>query len=133
MVRGRLDLFAFLWVHQTLAHGSHASSTPFYPVYGRVTPCWANQSLSNLPFCDSSLEASVRAADLVARLTLAEAIAQLDNNGRNSVPRLGLDLYQYHSEGLHGVRTSCLDLPGANTTEFPQVTGMAATVRPHAS
>ena len=83
--------------------------------------------MAGLPFCDTRLDARKRAKDLVARLTLAEKAAQLDNSGANSVPRLGVDLYQYHSEGLHGVRTACIDFPQVNTTEFPQVTGMAAT------
>ena len=38
-----------------------------------------------------------------------------------------VDLYQYHSEGLHGVRTAGLLFLGVNTTLFPQVTGLAAT------
>jgi beta-glucosidase-like glycosyl hydrolase len=64
-------------------------------------------------------------------MTLGEKLAQLaagdGNKGNNSVPRLGVDLYGYHSEGLHGVRTACNDEPGTNTTEFPQVVAMAAT------
>ena len=40
-------------------------------------------------------------------------------------------MYQYHSEGLHGVRDSCQDVRSGqqpiNTTEFPQVVALAAT------
>ena len=39
------------------------------------------------------------------------------------VPRLRLPEYNYHTEGLHGVRDSC-DSPA---TLWPQVSGMAAT------
>jgi len=69
--------------------------------------------------------------DLVLRMTLNERFNQLGNGDSNQVARLGVALYQYHSEGLHGVRTSCKDVSDRNlpynTTEFPQVTGLAAT------
>ena len=100
-------------------------------VPGHVPPCWTVPSLASLPFCNHSLPAAERAADLVARMTLPEKLAQLTagdgKQGNNSVPRLGVDRYEYHSEGLHGVRTACIVEPGLHTTEFPQVTGMAAT------
>ena len=35
--------------------------------------------------------------------------------------RLGVAAYTYHSEGLHGIRTACVDVPGVTTTLFPQV------------
>ena len=35
--------------------------------------------------------------------------------------------YEYHSEGTHGVRTTCKDIPGLRSTLFPQTTGLAAT------
>ena len=82
-----------------------SATAQHYPVYGRVTPCWENASLASLPFCNPKLDATARARDLVARFTTGEKIAQLGNSGENAVARLGVDLYQYHSEGLHGVRT----------------------------
>ena len=39
----------------------------------------------------------------------------------------GVIQYEYHSEGTHGVRTTCKDIPGLRSTLFPQTTGLAAT------
>ena len=48
----------------------------------------------------------------------------------NSIRVPQVPAYQYHSEGLHGIRTTCGLGPGRTplySTMFPQVTGMAAT------
>ena len=63
---------------------------------------------------------------LASALTPAEAVTQLSTFSFTSnhsgvvpgVPRLRLPPYNYHSEGLHGVRDSC-DKPSA--TLWPQV------------
>jgi len=88
---------------------------------------------TSLPFCDSSLSMDERAADLVSRMTLDEKLKQLIGGIHAGitpgVPRLGVPPYQYHSEGLHGLRSTC-DLEGQKpfySTLFPQVTGMGAT------
>jgi hypothetical protein len=88
--------------------------------------CFQNESLRALPYCNTTLDAKQRAVDLVQRLTLQEKYMQLTNKGE-AVPRLGVLEYMYHSEGLHGLRTVCKDIPGLNATGFPQVTAMAAT------
>eukprot|EP00750_Incisomonas_marina_P002966 INCI12791.2.p1 GENE.INCI12791.2~~INCI12791.2.p1 ORF type:complete len:714 (-),score=113.51 INCI12791.2:1394-3535(-) len=46
-----------------------------------------------------------------------------------ATPRLGVPAYQYHSEGLHGLRDSCKQQSERPlySTMFPQVTAMAAT------
>ena len=94
-----------------------------------IQPCWQTPSLASLPFCNASLDSSARAQDLVERMTMIEKLSQLGswNASGNEVPRLGVPRYSYHSEGLHGLRTVCRDMPGVNTTTFPQVVGMAAT------
>jgi beta-glucosidase len=61
-----------------------------------------------------------RAADLVARMTLEEKIAQLQNNAP-AIPRLGVPAYEWWNEALHGVARA-----GAATV-FPQAIGLAAT------
>ena len=88
--------------------------------------CWEDPALASLPYCDPALPPRVRAKDLVRRLSLEEKFNQTTSSG-GAVVRLGIDQYNYHSEGLHGVRTGCLDEPSINTTLFPQTTGMAAT------
>ena len=106
------------------------SGRPPTPAPPLVRPC----SVPGLPFCNGSLSITARAADLVARLSPAEKLAQLSTysfakkyNHRFTppVPRLGLPGYSYHTEGLHGVRDSYV--AGLNATLFPQVTAMAAT------
>jgi hypothetical protein len=92
-----------------------------------LRPCWENRSLASMPYCDPSVDAATRAKDLVGRLTRAEKIGQFLHSQGAAVPRLGLAFYQYHSEGLHGIRTACVDEPGVHSTLFPQVTALAAT------
>ena len=84
-----------------------------------VTPCWEQPSLSGLPFCDPSLPPDERSADLVSRMSNAEKFSLVGSTSA-AVPRLGVAAYQYHTEGLHGLRTVCNDLPGLRVTVFPQ-------------
>lgn len=87
-----------------------------------------NPCSAPFPFCNLSLTFKERAKDLVGRLTLAEKIVQL-SGGLNvvnpGIPRLGVPEWAYHSEGLHGIRTT--GSIGFAITLFPQVTAMAAT------
>uniref|UniRef100_A0A0E0J115 Uncharacterized protein n=1 Tax=Oryza nivara TaxID=4536 RepID=A0A0E0J115_ORYNI len=83
-------------------------------------------------FCDATLPAEQRAADLVARLTAAEKVAQLGDQAAG-VPRLGVPAYKWWSEALHGLATSGrglhFDAPGSAAraaTSFPQVLLTAA-------
>jgi beta-glucosidase len=69
---------------------------------------------------DSSRSFEERAADLVARMTLEEKIAQMQNNAP-AIPRLGVPAYEWWNEALHGVARA-----GAATV-FPQAIGIAAT------
>ena len=64
-----------------------------------------------------------RAADLVARMTLEEKIAQLQNNAP-AIPRLGVPAYEWWNEALHGVARA------GSATVFPQAIGLAATFDP---
>src|SRR5262245_61762078 len=72
------------------------------------------------PYRDTSRSFEERAADLVARMTLEEKIAQLQNNAP-AIPRLDLPAYEWWNEALHGVARA-----GAATV-FPQAIGLAAT------
>jgi beta-glucosidase len=64
-----------------------------------------------------------RANDLIRRMSLAEKVAQLQN-GAPAIPRLGLPVYDYWSEALHGVANN------GDATVFPQAIGAAATWDP---
>ncbi len=63
-----------------------------------------------------------RVSALVAQMTYAEKIAQLQNNAP-AVFRLGLAAYNYWNEGLHGVLTE-------GATSFPQAIALASTWDP---
>ncbi|GFP87084.1 beta-d-xylosidase 3 [Phtheirospermum japonicum] len=105
------------------------------PIIAQTRPVFAcdasgNPGLSNLTFCDPSLDVKTRVDDLVSRLTLQEKIGWLVS-GAKGVSRLGIPNYEWWSEALHGVSnvgpgTKFLGLvPGA--TSFPQVILTAAT------
>ncbi|HVY37772.1 MAG TPA: glycoside hydrolase family 3 C-terminal domain-containing protein, partial [Polyangia bacterium] len=64
--------------------------------------------------------AAARAADLVARMTRDEKIAQLMTDAP-AVPRLGVAAYDWWNEALHGVARAGV------ATVFPQAIGLAAT------
>ncbi|KAM3294090.1 hypothetical protein ACQJBY_037165 [Aegilops geniculata] len=80
-------------------------------------------------FCDATLPVAQRAADLVARLTAAEKVAQLGDEAAG-VPRLGVPAYKWWNEALHGLATSGkgLHFNGAvrSATSFPQAIGREA-------
>ena len=80
----------------------------------------AGVAAQDAPWRDIRLPAERRAADLVARMTLAEKAAQLKDNAP-AIPRLGIPAYAWWSEGLHGVARA------GNATVFPQAIGLAAT------
>jgi len=61
-----------------------------------------------------------RAADLVAKMTLAEKVRQMQN-AAPAIERLGVPSYEYWNEALHGVAR------GGEATIFPQAIAMAAT------
>ncbi len=71
-------------------------------------------------FLDKSLTPEARARDLVARMTLEEKAAQMQDNAP-AIPRLGLKRYGWWNEVLHGVARA------GNATVYPQAIGLAAT------
>lgn len=64
--------------------------------------------------------ADVKAAAVVAKMTLAEKVAQLQS-GAPAIPRLGIAAYDWWSEGLHGIARN------GYATVFPQAIGLAAS------
>jgi beta-glucosidase len=61
-----------------------------------------------------------KAAALVAKMTLAEKVAQVQS-GAPAIPRLGIAAYDWWSEGLHGIARN------GYATVFPQAIGLAAS------
>lgn len=64
-----------------------------------------------------------REDDLIGRMSLAEKVAQLQNDAP-ALPRLGLPAYNYWNEALHGVANNGV------ATVFPEPVGGAATWNP---
>lgn len=121
---------------------SGGSPRPPHPDPERpVTPvpqACTSTNTTSLPFCNSSLSTEKRVADLLSRLATDEKLTQLIGGIGGGVTPGVRDLfppYQYHSEGLHGLRSTCglnkagpAQQPGKlYSTLFPQVTAMAAT------
>jgi beta-glucosidase len=71
-------------------------------------------------YLDTKKSFEERAADLVSRMTLDEKIAQM-SHFTPGIERLGVNKYNWWSEGLHGVLTK------KKATIFPQAIGLAAT------
>jgi beta-glucosidase len=61
-----------------------------------------------------------KAAALVAKMSLAEKVAQLQS-GAPAIPHLGVAAYDWWSEGLHGIARN------GYATVFPQAIGLAAS------
>lgn len=74
-------------------------------------------------YLDAQQSFALRAKDLVARMSLAEKIAQLQNDAP-AIERLGVPKYEWWNEALHGVARA-----GAATV-FPQAIGLAASFEP---
>ncbi|HVX05840.1 MAG TPA: glycoside hydrolase family 3 C-terminal domain-containing protein [Rhodanobacteraceae bacterium] len=68
-------------------------------------------------------QATVCAQALVAKLTLEEKVAQLQDDAP-AIPRLGVPAYTWWNEGLHGLAR------GGFATVFPQSIGLAASWDP---
>nr|WP_225561556.1 glycoside hydrolase family 3 protein [Rhodanobacter sp. DHB23] len=64
--------------------------------------------------------AVARASALVAKMTLAEKVSQLQNDAP-AIPRLGVSAYEWWNEGLHGHARD------GYATVFPQAIGLAAS------
>ncbi len=65
-------------------------------------------------------DAHSRAVALVAKMTLPEKVAQMQNDAP-AIPRLGVPAYDWWSEGLHGIARN------GYATVFPQAIGLAAS------
>jgi beta-glucosidase len=70
-------------------------------------------------YLDPAQPQEARIQDLIARMTLEEKAAMMQNS-TPGVPRLGIPKYDWWSEALHGVANS------GTATVFPQAIGLAA-------
>ncbi|HEX7619503.1 MAG TPA: glycoside hydrolase family 3 C-terminal domain-containing protein, partial [Verrucomicrobiae bacterium] len=72
---------------------------------------------------DPSKPLKARADDLIRRMSLAEKVAQL-KNAAPAISRLGLPVYDYWNEALHGVANNGI------ATVFPEPVGAASSWNP---
>lgn len=97
---------------------------------GAVAWLWPcdNPTFSGLPFCDTSLDYATRVADYVGRISLDDKLGRNQtntplSNTASPMASVGVGVYQWWSEALHGVASS----PGVSfkvitsATSFPQV------------
>ena len=80
------------------------------------------QQPGNAPYLDPNLPPERRAADLVSRMTLEEKVLQMQNSAP-AIPRLGVPVYNWWNEALHGVAQG-------RATVFPQAIALGATWDP---
>jgi beta-glucosidase len=108
------------------SHSFHRRSSLFFLLSTVVVsaalarPAEAQAPAAERRWFDTTRSFEQRARDLVARMTLAEKVAQMQDVAP-AIPRLGLPAYNWWNEGLHGVARSGL------ATVFPQAIGFAAT------
>lgn len=90
-------------------------------LFSAILSIWIGSAQqTNHPYQNPSLPAETRAQDLVARLTLEEKAAQLQDVAP-AIDRLGIPEYNWWNEALHGVARA------GSATSFPQAIGMAAS------
>ena len=100
-----------------MTHFTHSTRLLLLAVLASVSLCAGAQSY---PFQDPNLSPKERALDLCGRLTLKEKVGMMMHFSK-PVERLGVPVFQWWSEALHGVGRN------GNATVFPITMGMAAT------
>jgi beta-glucosidase len=80
------------------------------------------QAPADAPYKNPNLPPGQRAADLVSRMTLEEKVLQMQNSAP-AIPRLGVGVFNYWNEALHGVASG-------RATVFPEPIGMGASFDP---
>jgi beta-glucosidase len=80
------------------------------------------QAPADAPYMNPNLPPAQRAADLVSRMTLEEKVLQMQNSAP-AIPRLGVGVFNYWNEALHGVASG-------RATVFPEPIGMGASFDP---
>ena len=81
-----------------------------------------SQEPASPPYLDPNLAPEKRAADLVSRMTLEEKVLQMQNSAP-AFPRLGIPVYNWWNEALHGVVQH-------RARVFPEPIGLAASCDP---
>ena len=96
--------------------------TALFAVILAALPATTFGQVPGAPYLDPSLAPERRAADLVSRMTLEEKVLQMQNSAP-AIPRLGVPVYNWWNEALHGVAQR-------RATVFPEPIGLGATFDP---
>lgn len=84
-----------------------------------VSTSLPGQAPADAPYQNILLSPEKRSADLVSRMTLEEKVLQMQNSAP-AIPRLGVPVYNWWNEALHGVASG-------RATVFPQVIALGAS------
>jgi beta-glucosidase len=80
----------------------------------------SGQQIQKPAYLDPNVPIPQRVNDLVSRMTLEEKVSQMQDVAP-AIPRLGIPVYNWWNEALHGVARA------GTATVFPQAIGLAAT------
>jgi hypothetical protein len=102
--------------------GAHAQTMPQTTVTLDTRSCQAPNDA--LPFCNPKLPVAERVNDLIARLWAANASnipyqITARNYGKNALPALGLQEYDWGLNCIHGVQSSCVRSSSSGVTFCP--------------
>ena len=97
-------------------------STNFAIAFLTLSAASFGQQAAKASYLDPDLSPEKRAADLVSRMTLEEKVLQMQNSAP-AIPRLGVPVYNWWNEALHGVAQG-------RATVFPEPIGLGATFDP---
>ncbi len=91
-------------------------TAPLFLLFGSTL---FGQTAGDAPYLNPELSPEKRAADLVSRMTLDEKVLQMQNSAP-AIPRLGVGVFNYWNEALHGVAQG-------RATVFPEPIGLGAS------
>ena len=95
-------------------------------------PDCVNGPLAPYPICNASLPILPRALSLIAMLNVSEKVTRLgESYGSNGIDRIGLPIYHFRQNAIHGVCCGALYEPAgqdfSNSTMFPHIIGVGAS------
>ena len=118
------------------ASGSNPGVRPSIATSATPDASGTSAAISSPIYQDQSFTFGERAADLVARMTLAQKASQMNSSFSPAIPSLGVPQWGWWNEALHGVaREQLLNAANAtvlqNTTSYPDDQSLGSTWNPN--